>query len=77
MAKDSLMCNKISTTIRQDTAAKGISGLFDDSCQKRGSLRGYDGFKRTTGAKIHVAVESNGLPVSMQIDLYDRQKFTK
>ena len=26
---------------------------------------GYDGFKRITGTKIHVAVESNGLPVSI------------
>jgi len=67
MAKDSLMCNKISTSIRQDTAAKGISGFFDDSCQKRGSLTGYDGFKRISGTKIHVAVESNGLPVSIVI----------
>ena len=28
---------------------------------------GYDGFKRITGTKVHVAVESNGLPVSIII----------
>lgn len=26
---------------------------------------GYDGFKRITGTKIHVAVEQNGLPISI------------
>ena len=28
---------------------------------------GFDGFKRITGTKIHVAVESNGLPISIVI----------
>jgi transposase len=32
---------------------------------KKGSLTGYNGFKRISGTKIHVAVESNGLPVSI------------
>ncbi len=28
-------------------------------------LIGYDGFKKILGTKVHVAVESNGLPVSI------------
>ncbi len=33
--------------------------------KKGGDEIGYDGFKRITGTKLHVAVESNGLPVSI------------
>jgi len=34
---------------------------------KKGDVVGFDGFKRITGTKIHVAVESNGLPVSIVV----------
>ena len=39
---------------------------------------GYDGFKRITGTKIHVAVEQNGLPVSIvcsSANIHDSTKF--
>ena len=39
---------------------------------------GYDGFKRITGTKIHVAVEQNGLPISIVMsaaNIHDSTKF--
>jgi len=39
---------------------------------------GYDGFKRITGTKLHVAVDNNGLPVSVVIspaNIHDSTKF--
>ncbi len=39
---------------------------------------GYDGFKKITGTKIHVAVESNGLPISIvcsPANVHDSTKF--
>jgi len=39
---------------------------------------GHDGFKRITGTKIHVAVEQNGLPVSIvcsPANIHDSTKF--
>ena len=41
-------------------------------------MTGYDGFKRITGTKIHVAVESNGLPISVVMspaNIHDSTKF--
>ncbi len=41
-------------------------------------MTGYDGFKRITGTKIHVAVEQNGLPISTVIspaNEHDSAKF--
>lgn len=37
------------------------------SLPKKGNVTGYDGFKKILGTKIHVAVESNGLPISIVI----------
>ena len=62
-----LRCSQISPQIRQDAAAK--NGRFViSSGQKRGSVIGYNGFNRISGTKIHVAVEQNGLPVSVVMD---------
>jgi len=39
---------------------------------------GYDGFKRITGTKIHVAVEQNGFPISIvysSANIHDSTKF--
>lgn len=39
---------------------------------------GFNGFKRITGTKIHVAVEQNGLPVSIvisSVNIHDSTKF--
>ena len=38
---------------------------------------GYDGFKRITGTKIHVAVEQNGLPLSIVISPANHHDSTK
>jgi len=38
---------------------------------------GYDGFKKITGTKIHVAVEQNGLPVSIVISPANHHDSTK
>jgi transposase len=65
LEKYSIRCNKISTSVWQATSTKDISGLVYHCSQKRGNLRGYDGFKRISGTKIHIAVEQNGLPVSI------------
>ena len=43
-----------------------------------GNSIGYDGFKRITGTKIHVAVKSNILPVSIvtsSANIHDSTKF--
>lgn len=59
-----LRCSQISPQIRQDAAAKNCRFVIS-SGQKRGSVIGYNGFNRISGTKIHVAVEQNGLPVSV------------
>jgi len=38
---------------------------------------GYDGFKRITGTKIHIAVDSNSLPVSIIISPANEHDSTK
>lgn len=38
---------------------------------------GYDGFKKITGTKIHVAVEQNGLPISIVISPANHHDSTK
>ena len=65
LEKDSIWTNQISTQTKQDKSAKDISWFLNHTFQKRGDLIGYDGFKRILGTKIHVAVELNGLPVSI------------
>ncbi|GEM_PF-165952 len=67
LARDPVWNNQISTSFQQDQSTKDICGFINNSCQKRGSILGYDGFKHISGTKIHVAVESNGLPVSIVI----------
>lgn len=37
------------------------------AAKKGRDVIGHDGFKRITGTRIHIAVESNGLPVSIVI----------
>ena len=67
MEEDPLCCSQVSTQVRQAAAAKGVSRFLISCSQKRGSIVGYDGFKRISGTKIHAAVEQNGLPVSIVI----------
>jgi len=38
---------------------------------------GYDGFKRITGTKIHVAVEQNGFPISIVMSSANQHDSTK
>lgn len=41
-------------------------------------MTGYDGFKRISGTKIHVAVDSKGLPISILLssaNIHDSTKF--
>ena len=38
---------------------------------------GYDGFKKILGTKIHVAVESNGLPISIRTSPANQHDSTK
>jgi len=40
-------------------------------------VTGYDGFKRITGTKIHAAVESNGLPISIVMGPANQHDSTK
>ena len=78
LEEDSFQCNQISTQAKQDQPAKDISWFHDSSCQKRGQLVEYDGFKKITGTKIHVAAEQNGLPISIVIgpaNQHDSKKF--
>ena len=56
---------------------KEISGLLNNTFQKRGNLIGYDGFKRILGTKIHVAVEKSGLPVSIVCSSANEHDSTK
>ena len=46
-----------------------ISGDYSSTIptKKKGGCIGYDGFKRITGTKIHVAVNCNSLPISIVI----------
>ena len=44
---------------------------------KRGDVIGYDGFKRTTGTKLHVAVDNNGLPISVLLSCANQHDSTK
>ena len=44
---------------------------------KRGNEIGYDGFKKILGTKIHVAVESNGLPISIRTSPANQHNSTK
>ena len=46
---------------------------------KKGNARGYDGFKKVLGTKIHVAVDGTGLPLSIltsPANEHDSIKFT-
>jgi transposase len=40
-------------------------------------VTGYDGFKKITGTKIHVAVDCNGLPISIVISSANQHDSTK
>ena len=40
-------------------------------------MTGYDGFKKITGTKIHVAVDGNGLPISIVISSANQHDSTK
>ena len=67
LEKYSVRCNQICIQIRKVEPGKNIHRLIINCSQKRGDITGYDGFKRISGTKIHVAVEQNGLPVSIVI----------
>ena len=47
------------------------------AAKKRGNEIGYDGFKKILGTKIHVAVESNGLPISIRTSPANQHDSTK
>jgi len=67
LEKYSIWCNQNNTSIRQAESAKDISWFIFHSSQKRGDLISYDGFKKISGTKIHVAVNQNSLPISVVI----------
>ena len=67
LEKHSVRCNQICIQIRKVEPGKNIHRLIINCSQKRGDITGHDGFKRITGTKIHVAVDNNGLPVSIII----------
>lgn len=67
MEKGSIGANQDCPQAKQSQPAKNISWLDNCTCQKRGNIVGFDGFKRISGTKIHIAVESNGLPISIVI----------
>ena len=77
MEKDSQMYNQISAQTKQNQPAENIRWFIDNPQQKRGNVTGYDGFKRILGTKIHVAVEQNGLPVSIVTSSANEHDSTK
>ena len=77
LEKYSVWCNKICTFLWQATIAKDVRWLVINSCQKRGDVTGYDGFKRISGTKIHVAVDCNSLPVSIVLSSANQHDSTK
>jgi len=77
LEKHSVLCNKISPQIWQNATAKDISWFIINSRQKKGNGIGYDGFERITVTKIHVAVEQNGLPISIVIGSANQHDSTR
>ena len=77
MEEGSQMCNQLCTQTKQDQPSEDISWFIINSQQKRGNITGYDGFRKILGTKIHVAVESNGLPISIVTSSANEHDSTK
>ena len=73
-----ILSGVIKTAHKQNKICKTYQLIHHLFRLKRGKMIGFNGFKRITGTKIHVAVESNGLPVSIitsPANIHDSTKF--
>ena len=77
MVRDTEGCHTGSPPAGHAPAGGTVGRLVCDTCKKRGTGIGYDGFRHIRGTKLHAAIDAGGMPVALAAGPANRHESTR